>query len=101
MTFKENKKPSNEQNQFADVVMEIIAPKVKKYGFELYKAEIKKYTTNITWKREKQFVKVSSTSYPTDYPYFYNLIFGEANTEDFFETDWNSIALWKFKNEIN
>ena len=101
MIIEEDEKPSNEQNQFAEVVMEIIAPTIEKFSFELYKTEIKKYSTNITWKKEKQFIKVSSTNYPTDYPYFYNLILGEANDDSFFETDWNSIALWKFKNEIN
>ncbi len=101
VTIEEDEKPSNEQNHFAEVVMEIIAPTIEKFGFELYKTEIKKYSTNITWKKEKLFVKVSSTNYPTDYPYFYNLIFGETDSDNFFETDWNSIALWKFKNEIN
>ncbi|WP_264510426.1 hypothetical protein [Flavobacterium sp. N1719] len=101
MIIEEDEKPSNEQNEFAKVAMEIIAPTIEKFGFELYKTEIKKYSTNITWKKEKQFVKVSSTSYPTDYPYFYNLILGKASDDNFFETDWNSIALWKFKNEFN
>jgi hypothetical protein len=102
MINREEEKFSKEQNQFAQIVMEIIAPTIEKYGFELYETEIKEYSTNITWKKEKQFVKVSSTTYPTDHPYFYNLIFGVVNNiEDFFETDWNSIALWKFKNELN
>ena len=94
-------KPSEAQSRFAEIVMVIIAPTIQKYGFELYKTEIKKYSTNITWKKEKQFVKVSATNYPTDYPFFYNLILGETSNNDFFETDWNSIALWKFKNEID
>jgi len=41
-----------------------------------------------------------STSYPTDYPYYYNIEFGQGDSDDFFEYDWNSIALWQLKKKI-
>jgi hypothetical protein len=87
-------KPSAEQTAFAEQVLETISPTVEHFGFKLYCKEVKTYSTTIVWRKDKQYIKVNSTDYPTDYPYYYNIILGEGNSDDFFEYDWNSVAVW-------
>jgi len=109
--FKRNKKsktelvktekPSSEQILFAENVLEIISPTIKKFGFTRHRTEIEKYLTTIIYRKEKQYIKISGSTYPTDYPYCYNIILGEGDSEDFYEWDWNSIALWRMKNKID
>jgi len=48
----------------------------------------------------KQYIKISGSTYPTDYPYCYNIILGEGDSEEMIEWDWNSIALWRLKSKI-
>jgi hypothetical protein len=109
--FKRNKKsntemvktikPSTEQTLFADTVLEIISPTVEKFGFTRHKTNANTYSSNIVWKKDKQYIKAESTNYPTDYPFYYNIVLGEGDSEDFFEYDWNSIALWRLKKMID
>ena len=109
--FKHNKKtkteavkaskPSPEQTLFADNVLEIISPTVEKFGFQRHRLEIEEYFTTIIFRKKKQYVKISGSTFPTDYPYSYNVILGEGDSEDFYEWDWNSIALWQLKTKID
>lgn len=94
-------KPSPEQTLFANTVLEIISPTVESFGFVKDSIEIKQYSTNIIFRKGKLYIKISSSTYPRDQPYFYNLILGEGDSENFYEFDWNSIALWRLKTKIN
>jgi len=108
--FKRNKKsrtetektskPLPEQTIFADNVLEIISPTVESFGFVKHRIEIEEHFTTIIFRKDKQYIKISGSTYPTDYPYSYNLILGEGDSEDFYEWDWNSIALWRLKTKI-
>jgi hypothetical protein len=91
---KTEEKASIEQMEFAEEVLKVIAPTIEKFNFVLYSTQIKKYSTKIIWRKENQYVKVTSTNYPTDYPYYYNIVLGEGNSDNFFESDWNSVAVW-------
>ena len=93
--------PSPERAAFAENVLLIIIPSVEKFGFKRTKAEIKTYSTTIVFRKEKQYIKISSTSYPTDYPYYYNIILGEGDSDDFVEYDWNSVSLFELAKVIN
>jgi hypothetical protein len=86
--------PSPEQALFADTVLEIISPTVENFGFVRYKTEVKTYSTNIIYRKGRQYIEINSSNYPTDYPYYYNIVLGEGDSDDFFEYDWNSIAIW-------
>lgn len=97
----ETEKPSPEQILFTDTALQIINPTVEKYGFTRHRTTVKTYFSSIVWRKDKQYIKVESTNYPTDYPFYYNLVLGEGESEDFFEYDWNSIALWRFKKMID
>ena len=109
--FKRNKKsktetvktskPSPEQTLFADNVLEIISPTVETFGFVRHRTELEKHFTTIIFRKDKQYIKISGSTYPTDYPYSYNVILGEGDSEDFSEWDWNSIALWRLKTKID
>jgi hypothetical protein len=93
-------KPSPEQKIFSEKAMEIVIPTFEQFGFKKHRIEIEKHSSIIIYRKDNQYLKISSTTYPTDYPYYYNIILGEGNSEDVFEYDWNSIALWRFKNTI-
>ena len=109
--FKRNKKsktekvktnkPSPEQTLFADTVLEIISPTVEQFGFVRHRTEIETHFTTIIFRKDKQYIKVSGSTYPTDYLYSYNIVLGEGDSEDFTEWDWNSTALWRLKNKID
>jgi hypothetical protein len=95
------KKPSPDQILFAETALEIISPTVEKFGFERHRTEIEEYSTTIIYRKDDQYIKISASTYPTDYPYCYNLILGEGDSEDVYEWDWNSIALWRLKRSID
>ena len=108
--FKQNKKSKSESVEtakassehilFAENALEILSPKIESFGFERTKTKIEKYFTQIIFKKENQYIKISGSTYPRDYPYSYNLILGEGDSENFPETDWNSISLWRLKKQI-
>src|SRR5688572_3033733 len=95
------RKPSPEQTLFADNVLEIISPTVEQFGFVRHRTEIETHFTTIIFRKDKQYIKVSSSTYPTDYPYSYNIVLGDGDSEDFTEWDWNSTALWRLKKKID
>ncbi len=87
-------KTSAEQTEFAQEVLKIISPTVEKFGFVHHSTQIKEYSAKIIWRKKNQYVEVTSTNYPTDYPYYYNIVLGEGSSDNFFESDWNSVAVW-------
>ncbi len=97
---EKTEKPSAEQNLFSEKAMEIVIPTFEQFGFQKHRIEIGKYSSTIIYRKENHYLKISSNTYPRDYPYHYNIILGEGDSEDFFEWDWNSVALWRFKKEI-
>jgi hypothetical protein len=96
----ETEKASTEQTLFAENALEILSPKIESFGFERTKTKIEKHFTQIIFRKENQYLKISGSTYPTDYPYSYNIILGEGDSENFPETDWNSISLWRLKKQI-
>ena len=97
---EKTEKLSPEQKLFSEKAMEIVIPTFEQFGFKKHRIEIGKHSSTIIYRKENQYLKISSNTYPRDYPYHYNIIFGEGDSEDFYEWDWNSIALWKFKEKI-
>lgn len=86
--------PSEEQLLFAEHVRSIIVPVLESSGFKENRVEIEEYFTTIIYRRGNLYVKINSTTFPTDYPYYYNVELGEGDSEDFFEYDWNSVGIW-------
>ena len=97
---EKTEKPSPEQKLFSEKAIEIVIPTFEQFGFKKHRIEIGKHSSTIIYRKEKQYLKISSNTYPRDYPYHYNIILGEGDSDDFFEWDWNSVALWRFKKEI-
>lgn len=86
---------------FSKVVLQIISPTVEQYGFVRHKKKAEKFFTEIIFRKNSQYIKISASTYPTDYPYFYNIILGDGDSDGFPEYDWNSIALWRLKRKLN
>ena len=99
--LKQEESASIEQMEFAQEVLKVISSTVEKFNFILYSTQIKKYSTKIIWKKNNQYVEVTSTNYPTDYPYYYNIVLGEGDSDNFFESDWNSVAIWALARVID
>ena len=95
------KKPSPEQILFADTVLEIFSQALETFGFARHRTEIETYSSTIVFRKDRQYIKISGSTYPRDYPYSYNIILGDGDSEIFFEWHWNSIALWRLKNKID
>src|SRR6266478_5717755 len=89
--------PSVEQQQFCDFALQPFEPILAEKGFALTNVKVKGFSTTITFRKATQYIKVSSSTYPTDYPFSYNIILGDGDSETFFEYDWNSITLWRLK----
>jgi hypothetical protein len=95
------KKTSPEQIVFADTVLEIISPTMEQFGFSRHRTEIEQFFTTIVFRKDKQYVKIKSSTHARDCSSFYNIVLGEGDSENFTEYDWNSIALWRLKSKID
>ncbi len=89
----DNSKPSRKHILFSNTALEIIGTFVEKNGFQLHSKKIETYFTNIIWKKEEQYIKITASDFPTDYPYNYDIILGKGNCDDFFESEWDSISI--------
>lgn len=108
--FRRNKKPkteavkirqpSPEQAQFAEAVLTIISPTVEAFGFVRHCTEIDQHATEIIFRKGSQYIKIDSSTYPTDYPYFYNIVLGDGDSKARPESDWNAVALWRLKTKV-
>jgi hypothetical protein len=95
------KKPSLNHIAFADKALEIFSPEMEKFGFIGHRTEIDTNLTTIVFRKDKQYIKIDGSTEPRDLNDCYNIILGEGDSEDFWEWDWNSIALWRLKRTIN
>ena len=83
--------PRPEQTAFAESVLSIIGPTAEKFGFKKILVEIKTYWSVIVFRKGKLYVKIASTSYPTDYPNYYDVILGEGKSHSS-GNYWNSVT---------
>lgn len=96
----ETKNASLEQINFTNYALEIFSHPLDKYGFHRQKTVIEKNSSSITFRRETNYIKIQASTYPLDMNNCYNVILGDGDSEDFFEYDWNSVALWRMKKAI-
>lgn len=80
-------KPSPEQILFANTVLEVFSSTAESVDFVRHRTEIDKHFTTIVFRKGELYIKISGSTYPTDSPYYYNVILGEGDSEDFFEWD--------------
>jgi len=93
---KENIHPSKKHRAFSNIAIETIGSLVEKHGFHLHAEKNERFFTTIIWKKEKQYLKISATDYPME-PSQYDIILGEGNCDDFFESEWDSISICDIK----
>ena len=96
-----DKDPSPEHIAFSTSIKTIIGETLKQYGFEFHRQEVDRWFTTIIYRNDKRYIKISGSTHWHDHPASYNIILGEGDSEDFYEYDWNSIALWRLKKTIN
>ncbi|WP_139218351.1 hypothetical protein [Sunxiuqinia elliptica] len=89
----DNSKPSRKHISFSNLALEIIGNPLEQNGFEFYRKKVETYFTTIIWTKEKQYVKLSASDFPTDYPYTFDIILGEGDCDDFFKSEWDSISI--------
>lgn len=93
--------PSPEQTLFTETVMDIIGKAIKPYGFVLRHAEVKTFSANIVYGKGQQYIRLHSTTFPTNYPYYFGLLLGVYDSNPPQEADWNSVPLWAIADIIN
>lgn len=93
--------PSPEQVLFADTVLEVMSPLIERFGFVRQRTEIDTHLSTIVFRKDQQYIKIDGSTHPRDYPYFYNILLGEGDSEELLEWDWNSIPLRLFKNRLD
>jgi len=99
-TSKTTGKPLAEHKLFATKTMAIVIPTFEAFGFKKHRVEIGNHASTLIYRKGDQYLKISSNTYPREYPYHFNILLGEGNSEDFFEYDWNAVPLWRFKKVI-
>ena len=92
--------PTKEEIDFAEATKRIFGSSLEQFDFKLHRGELEKWFTTIIYRKDKLYIKISGSTHPRDYPNSYNVVLGEGDSEDFFQWDWNSIALWRLKKEI-
>lgn len=70
------------------------------FGFTRTKSSASENGFSVTYRSGQLYVNIGGTLHPHDYPYYSWLKFGEGSDE-FPETDWNAIALWRIVQEIS
>ncbi len=80
---------------FVDQVEEIFDDFLSSYGFSQEKENYEQYSFTVIYRNENRYLEFGCTLHPHDYPYYYYVLLGEGSDE-FPESDWNSIPLWRF-----
>ena len=93
------RKPSPSQTLFANTVLEVFSPTVREFGFVRQRTEVGENMTAVVFQRAGQYIKIIGSTYPRDYPYYFNILFGKCDSDDF--SDREAIALWRFKLKID
>lgn len=94
------RKPSPDHILFAENALEIFSPVMEGFRLIRHRIEVETYQTTIIFRKYNQYIKIDGSTYPRDLNNFYNIILGEGDSEEFWEWDWNSIALWRLKQSI-
>ena len=95
-----HKKADTNLIRFVETASLIFDDFLKQFGFKSDIKEVKDFFCTMIYKKNDLYIKINANIHPKDYPYYYNVILGQGNT-DWPDTDWNSIALWLIKKEIS
>jgi len=87
-----------EHKLFITKVRNIFEKSMLNFNFVEHTYSIDTYGSDIIYKNNDLYIKISANTHPMDGYYSYNIILGEGSSDDFFEYDWNSIALWRLIN---
>ncbi len=101
LKFNRKPKPSKKHIRFSKAVLGIIGTFVQEYGFKFHRKTIDKYSSNIIWRNDQLYIRFFATDFPTDYPYHFKILLGHGDSEDFFESDWNSISILEIERIMN
>jgi hypothetical protein len=67
------------------------------HGFRFESVKTEAYSCEVVFVNAARYIKIAANSHPRDAPPSFNVVLGEGG-RDFFESDWNSVALWRLKN---
>ena len=81
---------------FGKLALATFKEPLAKHGFTLESVKTEQYSCGIVFVNAERYVKITADSDPRNPPPYFNIILGEGG-RDFFESDWNSIALWRLK----
>lgn len=85
--------------EFGRLVLADFKKPLSKFGFKREQKKTSEFGCEIIYGNGKRYIKIAANINPRDYPPYFNIVLGEGG-RDFFESDWNSIALWRMKRWI-
>ena len=91
---------SKEHKAFVQTVLNVFSPFLEQYGFKKHRAETGVHFTIVVYRKDDLYIKISGHTFPDDKPFYYSLILGEGNSEDFQQCSKNSIPIWLLKNSV-
>jgi hypothetical protein len=71
---------SKKQLNFAENVFEIMSQKLKLLDFEIFKLKLCEFSSDLVFKKQNKIIRVSSSTFPTDYPNYFNIKIGMSKS---------------------
>lgn len=87
------REPAPEQLLLADAVLSVMSPVIEGYGFLRHSVSVIKNITWIVFSKQQQYIAISSSTLPVDYPYYYEIILGEAGKGDYDRQNRQSVTI--------
>lgn len=84
---------------FTKTVGTIFDKMLNEYGFKLKIEKTEKLCCQRIYINKDKYIKISGNTHPMDFPQHYNIVLGQGSVE-WPDCDWNSVALWRIKKEI-
>lgn len=86
--------------EFNKTVGAIFERPLGEYGFKLKRKQTARLFCERIYVNGDRYIKIYGDVHPMDSPPHYNIIFGEGSFE-WPDCDWNAVALWKIKKDID
>lgn len=86
--------------EFVAIIEKVFDDFLAEYQFLKCQSRTTNYGFSVTYRNNERYVRFGGTLHPHDYPYYYYLSFGEGSDE-FPESDWNSVALWRLIQDLS
>ena len=86
--------------EFSRLVEIVFDKPMIEYGFKLERKKLENDFCERIYINSDRYVKISANIHPMDAPAYYNIVLGQGGI-DWPECDWNAVALWRIKKDLD